>query len=306
MDFSRYSAPSPQWRAFIAKHPNSEREGHSGNVISDAESLRTRENATREAAAKQVMASKDLNTRVEIATILIPSRASHSIPIRRYAPRDSPTSAQRVLLFFHGGGLLFGSETTDDVLCSNVALEQNATVLSVIYRHTPAHKHPAQHDDAWDAFQIVRAGARGLGLDITHGIGIMGISAGGGLAAGVVVRDLTQTWMSAGYKSIINGVVLSIPWLIHIDNYPFDKFACRNKAAKIQNADTPVVPAARLRLFSDILAAQDPTDPFLNVALTPDVGLLGWPKTAFLVAGMDPLRDDALLFASRLESTGYA
>jgi acetyl esterase/lipase len=57
-------------------------------------------------------------------------------------------------------------------------------------------------------------------------------------------------------------------------------------------------------MFSDLLSAEDSTDPLLNPALVPDEQLCDWPKTAILVAGMDPLRDDGLLFSRRLKALG--
>ncbi|SPO06783.1 uncharacterized protein DNG_09477 [Cephalotrichum gorgonifer] len=307
MDFSRYGVPSGQWRRFTKKYPSASRDGYDGNDPSAAARLRTTQNTAREQAAGRLMTTTGLHARVSIETIQVPSRDGHTVPIRRYTPRDEHGTAKDspVILFFHGGGFLFGSETTDDVLCSTIAVEKSATVLSVIYRHTPEHKHPAQHNDAWDAFQFIRCDAKGLHIDITAGIGLMGVSAGSTLAAGVVLRHLAEARKTHGCKFIISGLVLSIPWLIHTDNYPFHLFASRDKSAKIQCKDTPVIPAARLGLFSDILGAQDVADPLLNVALTPESELQGWPRTAFLIAGMDPLRDDGLLFANSQQAFTY-
>jgi acetyl esterase/lipase len=91
--------------------------------------------------------------------------------------------------------------------------------------------------------------------------------------------------------------------LIHIDNYPFDLFTSRKVSAKVQNKDAPVIPAARLELFSSLLEA-GPTERLLNIPLLSDDELRGWPKTAMLVAGADPLRDDGLIFSKKLESLG--
>lgn len=51
-----------------------------------------------------------------------------------------------------------------------------------------------------------------------------------------------------------------------------------------------------------LLGAQDVTDALLNVALLPQEELRGWPPTVLQVAGADPLRDDGLLLAEKLES----
>lgn len=304
MDFSKYGVPSEQWRAFAEKNPAAAQDGHDGTDPSGAARLRETKNKARDATAEHLMAETGLRDQVTIETFQVPSRGRHTIPVRRYAPRDGHRDDAPVLVFFHGGGMLFGSETSDDFLCSNIAVENSITILSVIYRHTPEYKHPAQHNDAWDAFQFIRDTPTRLGVDLRSGVAMMGVSAGAGLAAGVIVRDLAHARNTPGYETIIKGLVLSIPWLIHIDNYPFHEFASREKASKIQCSEAPVVPAPRMKLFSDILDAQDPTDPLLNVGLTPVAELRGWPKTAFFIAGMDPLRDDGLLFAKRLEAAG--
>ena len=306
MDFSKYGTPSKQWLELVAANPAVARDGYSGNDPLQAEELRQTANKLRESVAEGFMASTGLNCKVKIDTSQVSSRDEHMIPIRRYVARNAPAGQNlpRALLFFHGGGMLFGSENTDDVLCSRIAVDAGITVISVIYRHTPQHKHPAQHNDAWDAFQAVRDGASDLGIDLIHGIAVMGISAGAGLAAGVVLRELAYAKTRPGYSTVASGLVLSIPWLIHIDNYPFENFVAPEKASKIQCQTAPVVPVDRLMLFTDILASERVDDPLLNIALAPDAELSNWPRTAFLEAGMDPLRDDGLLFATRLEALG--
>lgn len=303
MDFSRYGVPSEQWRAFIEKNPAAAQDGYGGTDASGAGLLRETTNKAREATAAHLMAETGLWDRVRIETFQVPSRDEHTIPVRRYAPRQGHRGDAPTLIFFHGGGMLFGSKTSDDFLCSNMAVANSITILSVIYRHTPDYQHPAHHNDAWDAFQFIRNSPEPLQVDPRPGVALMGVSAGAGLAAGVVLRDIAHVKSTPGYETIIKGLVLSMPWLIHIDNYPFHEFASRDKTSKIQCAETPVIPTTRMKLFSDILAAQDPTDPLLNVALAPEADLINWSKTAFLVSGMDPLRDDGLLFAKRLEAS---
>tara|TARA_R110002003_G_scaffold143_17_gene13323 strand:+ start:6416 stop:6775 length:360 start_codon:yes stop_codon:yes gene_type:complete len=116
----------------------------------------------------------------------------------------------------------------------------------------------------------------------------------------VILKDLELSKEQPGYFSKISGALLGIPWLIHIDNYPFQLFKSRKVSAKIQNKDAPVIPLERLELFSNLLGA-DSTERLLNIPLLPDEELRGWPKTAILVADADPLRDDGLIFAKRLE-----
>ncbi|KAH8700161.1 Alpha/Beta hydrolase protein [Talaromyces proteolyticus] len=301
MDFSQYGVPSKEWLNFVTRNPTAAQDGFSNNDTLEANQLRETVNAARESASKKLMSQSGLVDKVNILTLSIQSRGGHSIPLRRYSPRDRRELMQG-LVYFHGGGFLFGSEGTDDYLCATMSETLGVVVLSVIYRHTPDSSHPAQHEDARDALEYIKANASTLGIDVAAGVGVLGISAGGGLAATAILRDLESS-EEKGDRHFIKGVVLAIPWLIHVENYPFELFIEPQKSAHIQCRDAPVIPWARLKMFSDLLDA-DSSDPLLNVALTPNESLREFPRTAILVAGMDPLRDDGLLFATKLKAKG--
>ena len=75
------------------------------------------------------------------------------IPVRLYrAKAAKPGDAQPALVFFHGGGWVFGDIDTHDNLCRSLANSGDCTVLSVDYRLAPEHKFPAAADDCWAAF----------------------------------------------------------------------------------------------------------------------------------------------------------
>lgn len=302
MDFSEFGVPCQEWLEFVKTNPSAAQDGFSDNDIRKAEQLRFSSNKARGLASANLISSTNLDRRITISTIQIPSSGLHTIPLRIYKPR-SPGSGQTngAVLYFHGGGFLLGDETSDDFLCSRMADETNTVVLSVIYRHTHKHPHPAQVEDAWMAFEYIRDNRNSIEPSISKALAVMGISAGCTLAATVMLKDLEQKRMQTGYTSIITGALFGIPWLIHIDNYPFHLFKSRKVTAKIQNKNAPVIPSGRLQLFSDLLKA-DKTDRLLSIPLLTDDELRGWPKTAFLIAGADPLRDDGLIFAQRLNS----
>lgn len=302
MDFSRFGTPSEEWKAFAEANHAAAADGFSNNEVSEASKLRETSNKTRRAVSAQLITDLGLDKVTAASTVHIPTRGSHSIALRVYKPLKGETEGpNRALLYYHGGGFLFGDETTDDLLCCNIAHNTGVTVLSVIYRHTDEYKHPAQTDDAWDAFEYVRQNAASLEISLSPGIGVMGISAGATLAAGVCLRHLEDSRSRSEVRMCISGVIMSIPWLIHIDNYPFHLFASPDVSAKVQCAERPVIPSKRMQLFSNLLGAENPMDRLLNIPLVPEADLRGWPKTAFLVAGADPLRDDGLLFAKKLE-----
>ncbi|KAG4415977.1 hypothetical protein IFR04_010862 [Cadophora malorum] len=300
----RILAPTKEWLNFIATNPSTAKDGFSGNDPAQAEFLRDVSNKSRSAASEKMMAESGLECRIKRSTVQVPSRGTHTIPLRIYEPHVlNPEKTMGAVLYFHGGGFLFGDETSDDFLCCRIVEETRTVVLSVLYRHTHKYKHPAQVDDAQDAFSYIRKNAAALhpALQLEKLI-VMGISAGGTLAANVVIEDIKLSRSQSGYKPIITGALLVIPWLIHIENYPFDLFKSREATAKVQNKEMPVIPSERLQLFSILLGSEDPTDKRLNIALLSQEELKGWPRTSLLVAGADPLRDDGLLFATKLKA----
>lgn len=300
MDFSEYGAPSAEWLAFVQANPAAAQDGFTDNDLDKAAELRQKSNLTRGAVGAKLIADNGLHEKVEMISIQVPSRGAHTIPLRIYRPKGNATKG--AVLYFHGGGYLLGDENSDDYVCCRMADETQLVVLSVIYRHTDQHKHPAQVEDAWDAFEYVRDNAESLESSVRKNLSVLGISAGCTLAASLVLRELEHSRKVQGYECLIKGAVLGIPWLIHIENYPFELFRSRDVSAKVQNKETPVIPSQRLQLFSDLLGAADPQDCILNIPLLGEGELKGWPKTAFLVAGADPLRDDGLLFAKKLET----
>lgn len=299
MDFTRYGSPSKQWLAFSAANPSAARDGFSDNDPARAEELRQAVNAARDGLVQEYFRRTNVQDQVDFSTIQVPTRDGETIPLRRVVPRGYTGRPLRALIWFHGGGMLFGTETSDDHTCAEFASSLNIAVLSVVYRHTPKYKFPTQQNDAVDAFEYVLAHADELHVDI-DGLAIGGNSSGALPATAAVLHDLTQAKIE-GRRTVFSGVVLTMPWLIHEENFPFDLFASPKKSSRVQCRDAPVAPEPRLKMFSHLIASPRPDEPLLNPALTPDNVLKRWPRTSLLVAGMDPLRDDALIFAKRLE-----
>jgi acetyl esterase/lipase len=99
-----------------------------------------------------------------------------------------PSAAARpALLWIHGGGYVIGAARQDDALCGRFAQALDAVVVSVDYRLAPRHPYPAALDDVLAAYTFVHEEARALGIDPAR-VAIGGASAGGGLAAALVLR----------------------------------------------------------------------------------------------------------------------
>ena len=107
-----------------------------------------------------------------------------ALDVRIYRPTDD--SAQPVLVYFHGGGLVMGSNHSFEPLARALASASGATVVAVDYRLAPEVLPPAQFDDALAAVWWVSRNAGHLGLDAAR-LAVVGDSAGGALAAGVAL-----------------------------------------------------------------------------------------------------------------------
>jgi epsilon-lactone hydrolase len=89
----------------------------------------------------------------------------------------------RVALSLHGGGFVTGSIYTHRKLFGHLAKAIGAPALSVDYRRTPEHRHPAQLDDAMAAYGWLLD----QGISADH-IALVGDSAGGGLTITTMLR----------------------------------------------------------------------------------------------------------------------
>lgn len=102
-----------------------------------------------------------------------------------YQPGNGGSGA--AILWIHGGGYLFGHPKQDDMICRNFVESLAVTVVSVNYRHAPAHPFPAPLEDCHSAWLWLQSNVAELQIDPQR-IVIAGQSAGGGLAAALTQK----------------------------------------------------------------------------------------------------------------------
>ncbi|KIW94699.1 uncharacterized protein Z519_04676 [Cladophialophora bantiana CBS 173.52] len=306
-DYSQYQGPNPEWEEFVRVTEIPPVGLAPGETATD---LRQSRNALREKASKIELQTSGLLEKVSWRDADIPTRDNSTIPARVYQPKGvdlSATGPLPVYVFFHGGGYLFGSLETEDANCARVIAMSPVPVIvvHVNYRHTPDFRYPTQHNDAWDAFLWLSKNITSIGGDREKVI-VGGISAGGGLAASVVLRGQDQQHSAVDLKII--GQMLLIPWILHPKAYPFELLVSKERSSFVQNADAPILPHTQINMFIDIFDSidTDPTDILLNPPLAPDEKVKGMPRTVIVAAGMDPLRDEALLYADKLNRNGVS
>jgi acetyl esterase len=103
-----------------------------------------------------------------------------------------------VIFFFHGGGFVKGTLEQTDPVCSELAKEVHALVVSVGYSLAPKFPFPAALHDGYLAAQWVVTNARSLSADVKR-MAVAGHDAGGNLATSLaaMVRDRADFRFSA-------------------------------------------------------------------------------------------------------------
>ena len=112
-------------------------------------------------------------------------QAASGRKLRVYTPAGSNTRA--AMLYIHGGGMMIGFPGMDDALLASTASELDIVIVSPDYRLAPENPYPSAIDDCNEAWHFMLNNAAKLEID-TKRIAIGGESAGGGLAAGSVLR----------------------------------------------------------------------------------------------------------------------
>ncbi|UNI18453.1 hypothetical protein JDV02_004721 [Purpureocillium takamizusanense] len=102
------------------------------------------------------------------------------------AQQAGSTTAGPAVIHMHGGGLIsLTADVSIPAVCQYV-VASGVQFFSVDYRLAPEHPYPTPLEDCWAALQWVVQHAAELGVD-TARIGVMGESAGGGLAAALAI-----------------------------------------------------------------------------------------------------------------------
>jgi acetyl esterase/lipase len=110
----------------------------------------------------------------------------------------SDNKERPAILFIHGGGMITGSARHALYEMPSIIEKFDCLVASVEYRLAPEKTFPAQQQDLSGAFTWMQNNAYKLRID-PNNIIVMGVSAGGGLAAGLthMLRDTDAKQLTA-------------------------------------------------------------------------------------------------------------
>jgi acetyl esterase len=199
-------------------------------------------------------------------------------------PADSASSLPAIV-FFHGGGWVFGSLDSHDGLCRRLCRLSNCAVVSVDYRLAPENPFPAAVHDSEAAVRWVSSSVESLGFDAAR-LAVCGDSAGANLATVAARRLLGQVSLAA-----------QILW------YPAASFFMETPSYT-ENSDGYFLSRDEMAWFSSqyLRSPEEGKNP--DAAPLFAASLSGMPPTYLLTAGYDPLRDDGRAYAKRLIDAG--
>jgi acetyl esterase len=217
----------------------------------------------------------------------IPGRGD-GLRIRAYRPQGSgPEERLPALVYFHGGGWVFGDLDSHDPLCRELCNLARCAVISVDYRLAPENRFPAAVDDAISAIRHVEQNATGFGIDGTR-LAAGGDSAGGNLAAVAALTFREQ-----------DGPQLKLQVLI----YPVTDFSMDSPSyTRIANGYT--LTKERMGYFRNayLRGSADIADWRASPLKAQDMSRL--PPALLIAAGHDPLVDEGKAYADRLTEAG--
>ena len=101
------------------------------------------------------------------------------------------STAQSVMVYYHGGGWVVGNIDDYDLVGRHLAEKCNAIVVMVDYRKSPEHKYPVPMQDCYAALNWVEANRKKIGADKLPLI-VAGDSAGGNLSAVMAQKTVAE------------------------------------------------------------------------------------------------------------------
>ncbi|KAH8821881.1 Alpha/Beta hydrolase protein [Xylogone sp. PMI_703] len=253
-----------------------------------------------DALRERVIASKraanslysELGKNITIEDRDIKVRDGASIPIRIYSPIDSTEDELHPLfVMIHGGGWATGSLESEEVNCKLLCEKLGIVMVDVGYRLAPEHKFPTGLHDGYDAVKWAAENASNLKADLRKGFILGGSSSGANLCAAII-----HTLRDESFAPPLTGCYLDIPALIHPKAVPTE--LQQYYLSYEQNMEAPVLPRILLNQFHEWYQG-DPFSPEVSPLLNPN-GHRNLPPIYLKVCGLDPLRDEALIFEKHL------
>jgi len=220
-----------------------------------------------------------------IRDFVVPA-AGRNIPVRVYHP--GTTGTLPVMVYFHGGGWVFFHLDAYDPICTHLCIATGSIVVSVEYRLAPENKFPAATDDCLEATKWIFKN-----LEQWNGnpsaFFLAGDSAGANLATVTALRIRNEGGPA------VRGQVLV---------YPVTDYLNPERGSYVEFAEDYGLTREAMKWYWDqyLASEKDADDPKVAPLAEPD--LSGMPPTMVIISIYDPLRDEGMAYAQRLQEAG--
>ncbi|MCW3493035.1 alpha/beta hydrolase [Microbacterium sp. SSM24] len=214
------------------------------------------------------------------------------VRVRIYHPAAEAGSPVPAVVAFFGGAFRIGGidYPTTDAAFRRRAVDADVAVVAVDYALAPEHRYPAQVEQGYAALVWLFTHAAELGVDPER-IGLLGTSAGGGLAAAVTLVNRDRARLPLRLQ------VLEVP-VVDLTGRSLDLAATRALGIPRPLVLRELRSVARTYLPSR-RSAREPYASPLRAASHADL-----PPAVILTAEYDPLRGDGDAYAAALRRAG--
>ncbi|MCH2162046.1 MAG: alpha/beta hydrolase [Phycisphaerales bacterium] len=220
----------------------------------------------------------------DVRDLVIPGPGG-DIPARLLRPRKD--QGLPLVVAFHGGGWVLGDLDGFEPEARLLAAGGDCAVLAVDYRLAPEHPFPAAIEDAFAATEWASANAASLGCDAGR-LGVAGMSAGGNLAAAVTIMARDAGIPGLRFQLLVYPVLDA-----DLDRPTMHAFG---EGLALERADMEWF---WNQYCPDHAQRSDPRASPLQATT-----LAGLPPAYLALAALDPLLDEALDYATALQSAG--
>jgi triacylglycerol lipase len=227
-------------------------------------------------------------TDLGIRTIPGPAGAP-GVEVLVYTPRGV-AGPRPAVLHIHGGGYVAGDARDLEAAHRPLAANLGCTIVSVNYRLAPDTAFPGAIEDCYAALAWLFASSADLGVDAAR-IGIMGESAGGGLAAALALLARDRGEHKIAFQHLI---------------YPMiDDRTCVTDAPHPYAGEFVWTPASNHFGWTSLLGGTPggaEVSPYAAAARATD--LTGLPQTYIASGALDLFLEEDLAYAQRLIRAG--
>lgn len=205
--------------------------------------------------------------------------------IRIYTPQGMGPFP--VLVYFHGGGWVFGNLESHDAICRALTNAANCITVAIDYHLAPEYKFPVPAEDCYAATQWVASNTASFNGDETR-IAVGGDSAGGNLAAAVSQMARDRGGPTLVYQLLVYPITDYMP---DVPSYR-------------ENGEGYYLTRADMAWFWNHYLGNEAEGKNPYASPLQATSLNGLPSAMIITAEYDPLRDEGELYANRLQEAG--